>query len=39
MKNITAELLLRGYSRSDIEKIWGGNIMRVFKEAEQLKGD
>lgn len=39
MKNITAELLLRGYSRSDIEKIWGGNIMRVFKEAERLRGE
>jgi len=39
MKNITVELLLRGYSRSDIEKIWGGNIMRVFKEAEQRRGE
>jgi membrane dipeptidase len=36
MKNITIELLHRGYSKSDIEKIWGGNIMRVFREVEKL---
>lgn len=34
MKNITIELLRRGYSRSDIGKIWGGNIMRVFREVQ-----
>ncbi|MDA3891131.1 MAG: dipeptidase [Salinivirgaceae bacterium] len=34
--NITLELVKRGYSESDIEKIWGGNFMRVFKEVEQL---
>jgi membrane dipeptidase len=28
MKNITVELLRRGYSKGDIEKIWGGNICR-----------
>jgi len=39
MKNITAELLRRGYSKSDIEKIWGGNIMRVFREAERISGN
>lgn len=36
MKNITIELLRRGYSRSEIEKIWGGNIMRVLKENENM---
>ncbi|MFP4489276.1 MAG: dipeptidase [Bacteroidales bacterium] len=36
MKNITIELLRRGYSRSEIEKIWGGNIMRVLHENEKL---
>ncbi len=36
MKNITVELLRRGYSKSDIEKIWGGNVMRVFKEVQEL---
>jgi len=34
MKNITIELLHRGYSKQDITKIWGGNIMRVMQKAE-----
>jgi membrane dipeptidase len=34
MKNITVELLRRGYSKQDITKIWGGNIMRVMQKAE-----
>jgi len=34
--NITVELLKRGYSEQDIEKIWGGNLMRVFKRVEQV---
>jgi membrane dipeptidase len=37
MKNITIELLQRGYSKADIAKIWGGNIMRVFKEVAKKK--
>lgn len=37
MKNITIELLHRGYSRADIAKIWGGNIFRVMKEAESKR--
>ena len=28
VKNITIELLRRGYSKSDIAEIWGGNLMR-----------
>lgn len=36
MKNITIELLRRGYSKSDITKIWGGNIMRVMQKVEDL---
>jgi membrane dipeptidase len=36
MKNITIELFRRGYSKSDITKIWGGNIMRVLKKVEDL---
>lgn len=36
MKNITIELLRRGYSKSDITKIWGGNIMRVLGKVEYL---
>jgi membrane dipeptidase len=34
MKNITIELLRRGYTKADIQKIWSGNIMRVFRKAE-----
>lgn len=36
MKNITVELLRRGYSKSDITKIWGGNIMRVLRKTEEI---
>ncbi len=32
--NITLELVKRGYSKKDIEKIWSGNFMRVFREVE-----
>jgi membrane dipeptidase len=35
MKNITIELLRRGYSKTDIGKIWGVNTMRVFREVEK----
>ena len=38
MKNITIELLRRGYKKADIEKIWGGNIMRVFRKVENAAG-
>jgi membrane dipeptidase len=38
MKNITIELLRRGYSKSEIGKIWGGNIMRVFRKVEEIAG-
>jgi len=36
MKNITIELLRRGYSKSDITKIWGGNIMRVLRKVGEV---
>lgn len=32
---ITAELVKRGYTESDIAKIWGGNFLRVFKQVEE----
>ena len=32
--NITLELVKRGYSEEDIKKIWGGNFMRVWRQAE-----
>jgi len=36
MKNITIELLRRGYTKNDISKIWGGNIMRVMRQVEEM---
>jgi membrane dipeptidase len=36
MKNITKELLKRGYSEGDIQKIWGGNLMRVMKKVNKV---
>jgi membrane dipeptidase len=38
MKNITIELLRRGYSKADITKIWGGNVMRVLRKVEEAAG-
>jgi membrane dipeptidase len=36
MGNITLELVKRGYSKSEIRKIWGGNLMRVMKKTEKV---
>lgn len=36
MGNITRELVKRGYTAKEIEKIWGGNFMRVFREVVKL---
>jgi membrane dipeptidase len=30
---LTVELLRRGYGESELEKIWGGNLMDVFDQA------
>jgi membrane dipeptidase len=34
---VTLGLVKRGYSAEDIEKIWGGNFLRVLREAERAK--
>ena len=34
--NITIELVRRGYSEEDIEKIWGKNVMRVFEDVQKI---
>ena len=34
--NITLELVRRGYSKEDIEKIWSGNFLRVFRETQDV---
>ena len=36
-ENVTAELLRRGYSERDIGKLWGGNFLRVWGEAQKRK--
>ena len=35
LPNLTTELLRRGYSESDIDKILGGNMLRVMEEVEK----
>lgn len=34
MENITIEMVKRGYTEEEIEKIWGKNLMRVMTEVE-----
>jgi membrane dipeptidase len=34
--NLIAELLRRGYSDGDVKKITGGNLLRVFRQAEKV---
>ena len=37
--NVTLELVRRGYSRDDIEKLWGGNLLRVWREVEEVAAE
>lgn len=37
--NVTAELVRRGYSEQDIDKLWGGNFLRALKQAEAAGQD
>ena len=39
MPNITRELLARGYTKDEIRKLWGGNLMRVFSEVIQVAAE
>jgi membrane dipeptidase len=39
MIHVTEELIRRGYSDREIEKIWGGNFFRVFEKVLSLAGD
>ncbi|HSG64411.1 MAG TPA: membrane dipeptidase, partial [Gammaproteobacteria bacterium] len=34
--NVTAELLGRGFSAEDIGKLWSGNLLRVWREVEDV---
>ena len=34
--NVTLELVRRGYSETQIEKLWGGNLLRVMDEVQRI---
>ncbi|WP_324027490.1 dipeptidase [Maribacter sp. BPC-D8] len=34
--NVTLELVERGYSEEDIAKLWGGNLMRVLDQVQEI---
>jgi membrane dipeptidase len=36
--NVTLELVRRGYTEEQIAKIWSGNLLRVWREVEQVAG-
>ena len=36
LRNVTRELLRRGFSTADIEKIWGGNWLRVMRQVHAV---
>jgi len=35
LPNLTKELLKRGYSENDVDKILGGNMLRVMEQVQQ----
>lgn len=37
--NVTLELVKRGYSEEDIKKMWGGNLLRVWREVEKVAAE
>lgn len=38
-RNVTAELMQRGYSDEDIAKLWGGNFLRVWEQVQRNTAD
>jgi microsomal dipeptidase-like Zn-dependent dipeptidase len=38
-KNVTDELIRRGYSAEDINKIWGENLLRVWREVAKVASE
>ncbi len=34
--NVTVELVKRGYTEEEIEKLWGGNLLRVLDEVSEI---
>ncbi|MCG8606669.1 dipeptidase, partial [bacterium] len=37
--NVTVELVRRGYTEEEIAKLWGGNLLRVWREAEKVAAE
>ena len=37
--NVTIELVRRGYTEEEIKKIWGGNLLRVWRGVEQAAAE
>jgi len=37
--NVTVELVRRGYSEREIEKLWSGNLLRVMDDAQRIARD
>ncbi|MFC2168111.1 dipeptidase [Acidobacteriota bacterium] len=38
-RNVTDELIERGYSSEDIAKIWGGNLLRVWRDVAKVASE
>ncbi|MGB1375561.1 MAG: membrane dipeptidase, partial [Rhodothermales bacterium] len=37
--NVTLELVRRGYSEEEVEKIWSGNLLRVLDEVQAVAAE
>jgi membrane dipeptidase len=37
--NVTVELVRRGYTEGEIAKLWGGNLLRVWREVERVAAE
>ena len=37
--NVTLELVRRGYTEEEIRKLWGGNLLRVWREVERIAAE
>ena len=38
-RNVTRELVARGYTEDEIAKIWSGNLLRVWRAVEKVSAD
>jgi membrane dipeptidase len=34
--NVTLELVARGYNEEEVAKLWGGNLLRVWRDVERV---